>query len=141
MKHTTITINGEIFDVKKELKQYDESLPEWMVDEYMTFMLRLMAYCDEQNIKYEGSRGRELLFLPIESCAYDPEATGVLIEVPEASHYETVKEEVTEPLLYLSLGNEEKGFSVERNIDLSTSELMDFVRSYGITLHSQTTSK
>lgn len=126
-------------EITKHLTKYDPELPNWMIEEFTTFTLRAISWCKENGYRYERSGGRELLFLPTTDQSGN-EVTGILLEVPEASHYETLEKHQTEPYAYLSIGNHDDGFSVFENISPSTFSLEESLRNLqtqGISLIQQ----
>lgn len=133
MQNGQFTINGKDYSLYEEMKAYDNTLSQWKIEEYLTFKLRVIKWCEENGFRYEHSTGRELVLIPILNGDWGEEA-GILLEVPEQGHFDDKEQYDASPLAFFSLGNEEEGYRVVENIDLSIYVLEEMIRKYRLNL-------
>lgn len=117
-----MNLDERSLSTRRELTQYDPTIPSTYLDEYLLYQKRITQHCDKWNIPYEFSKGRELLFFPIPPRNWEGmKLDGILLEVPEFSHWEEEYKEdpALPPLVFLSVGNAEEGYRVIENIECS----------------------
>lgn len=133
MENGKYEFNGKEYSLYDEMKKYDNNLPDWKIEEYLTFKLRAINWCEENGYQYQHSAGRELLLIPIVSKEQGDEEPGILLEVPEQSHFESGDKYKQPPYAFFSLGNEEVGYRVETNIELSIFDLENALKELDVT--------
>lgn len=119
--------SGKTYSVYEEIKQYDSTIPDSVIKEYLVFQKRLISFLEEKNYQWSYSTGRELLFIPVKEN--EVEIDGLLLEVPEHDFFER-----EEPWLFISIGNQEEGYRIHRNIDLSIQRLEDVLEELELSL-------
>lgn len=138
MENGLYEFNGKEYSLYEEVKKYDNDLPDWKIEEYLTFKLRVINWCEEKGYQYEHSTGRELLLILIPDNGNGQEKSGVLLEVPEQSHFDSDDKYKQPPYAFFSLGNEEDGYRVETNIELSICDLENALKDFSISEQLQT---